>query len=60
MICFTLKFLFTCNKITEGDKKIEISQSESAAQPKYLKCKVTELLGNYVWFDNWKYCLPND
>ena len=46
MNCFTLKLLFTCNKTTENDKKIESSQSESAAQPKYLECGVSELLVN--------------
>ena len=46
MNCFNLNFLFTCNKKTESDKKIESSQSEQAAQTKYLECEVSKLLGN--------------
>ena len=50
------KFFFSWNKIAERNKKIESSQSELAEQPKYLECEVSELLGNCVWFDNWKDC----
>ena len=56
MNCFTLKFFFTCNKTTESDKNTESTQSEWAAQPKYLQCEVNDLSGNYLWFDNLKDC----
>ena len=48
-----------CSNVTKPQKvikKIESSQSGYAGQPKYSECEVSELLGNCLWFDNWKDC----